>query len=247
MAHPLHPRGRVKPNPAPQSRPRRRRQAGDSRLSSRSGASDHATRERILKNAARLFAERGFKDLTVREISRAACVNLAAVNYHFGSKLGLYKTIIRGLAENMETAKGDLIPHDGALTPEDQLRAYVRNFLGRLLAERSEDWMDRLLGREMLDPSPALDLIIERGIRPNGERLGALVAKLLGLAAPDDRVWQCAVSVQAQCLFYYSSRSVFERMSRGLKFTPKVIDNIACHIADFSLAGIRAAASRKMH
>ncbi len=238
------------PQPAAPERPRRRAHRGSrptgarSPFPSGSSVTDHTTRERILRHAARLFAERGFKDLTVREICRVAQVNLAAVNYHFGSKLGLYKEVIGWLADHMETAKGDLIPQDATLTPEEQLRAYVRNFLGRLLSARSENRMDRLLGREMLEPSPALDLIIERGIRPNAQRLGALVAKLMGSTVRDERVWRCAVSIQAQCLFYYSSRPVFERMARGLKFTPQVIDGIARHIADFSLAGIRAASAR---
>jgi TetR/AcrR family transcriptional regulator, regulator of cefoperazone and chloramphenicol sensitivity len=199
---------------------------------------DPATRERLLRAGAFLFAERGYKAVTVREICRSARANVAAVNYHFQSKLGLYKEVVRRVADQMETSKTDLVPEDLRLSPEDRLRAYVRSFLGRLLANRSENWMDRILGREMTDPSPALDLIIERGIKPNAERLGALVAELLGRPFPDDVVWRCALSIQAQCLFYYTSRPVFSRMSRGLKFTPEVIEGLASHIAEFSLAGI---------
>ena len=48
-------------------------------------ASDQ-TRTAILAAAERLYAERGFGDVTLRDIVAAADVNLAAVNYHFGSK-----------------------------------------------------------------------------------------------------------------------------------------------------------------
>src|SRR3974377_1883239 len=44
------------------------------------------TRAFILDAAERLYAERGFSDVTLRDIVAAAGVNLAAVNYHFGSK-----------------------------------------------------------------------------------------------------------------------------------------------------------------
>ena len=50
---------------------------------------DAATRARLLAAAGRLFADRGFKKVTVREICRAARANVAAINYHFGDKLGL--------------------------------------------------------------------------------------------------------------------------------------------------------------
>ena len=44
------------------------------------------TRTAILEAAERLYADRGFADVTLRDIVAAAGVNLAAVNYHFGSK-----------------------------------------------------------------------------------------------------------------------------------------------------------------
>ena len=48
----------------------------------------------MLAEAARLFAERGFNKVTVREICVAAKANVASVNYHFGDKAGLYKEIV---------------------------------------------------------------------------------------------------------------------------------------------------------
>ena len=50
---------------------------------------DLETRERLVEVSARLFAERGFSKVTVREICQRAHANVAAVNYHFGGKDGL--------------------------------------------------------------------------------------------------------------------------------------------------------------
>src|SRR3982074_3153715 len=65
--------------------------------------SDH-TRAAILNSAERLYADRGFADVTLRDIAAAADVNLAAVNYHFGSKDELIAELFvtRSLATNRE-------------------------------------------------------------------------------------------------------------------------------------------------
>lgn len=66
-------------------------------------ASDH-TRSAILSAAERLYADRGFGDVTLRDIVASANVNLAAVNYHFGSKDELIAELFvtRSLATNRE-------------------------------------------------------------------------------------------------------------------------------------------------
>jgi len=62
------------------------------------------TRDRILKAAERLFAERGFDGTSIRAIVARARVNQAAINYHFEGKEGLYREVLRaafrGLTED---------------------------------------------------------------------------------------------------------------------------------------------------
>ena len=53
------------------------------------------TRDRILKTAVRLFAERGCEATSVRTLAAKAYVNQAAINYHFKTKDGLYREILR--------------------------------------------------------------------------------------------------------------------------------------------------------
>src|SRR5690349_4020093 len=52
-----------------------------------------ATKERILVAAETLFSQQGLDGVSVREIAAAAKLDVAMINYHFGSKLGLYRAV----------------------------------------------------------------------------------------------------------------------------------------------------------
>src|SRR5262245_22453453 len=56
---------------------------------------EEGTRERILRMGERLFAERGFNGVSVRELAAAAQVNIASIGYHFDSKEGLLSEVDR--------------------------------------------------------------------------------------------------------------------------------------------------------
>lgn len=208
---------------------------------------DHETRSRLLKAAATLFGERGFKHVSVRDICREAGSNVASVNYHFGDKLGLYRELIGAIAEEMNRAKTNALEAGAGRPPEEQLRAYIRGFLHQLLDQNSKEacGLEKLIGREMTEPTPALDLIIEKGIKPAAERLNKLVGDVLGLPVGDPLVMLGASAIQALCLWYRSSRTVTERMFPELRYTPERIDGVAEFVADFSLAGMRALAKEK--
>ncbi len=67
------------------------------------------TADRIVSAATRLFADRGYDGTSVKDISDAAQVNIAAIHYHFGSKENLYRHIIRQFAsERLEFARKTL-------------------------------------------------------------------------------------------------------------------------------------------
>ncbi len=59
------------------------------------------TRDRIMKAAERLFAERGYDGTSIRAIVAKARVNQAAINYHFDGKDGLYREVLRGAFRGM--------------------------------------------------------------------------------------------------------------------------------------------------
>ena len=205
---------------------------------------DQETRQRLIDAASELFAERGFNHVSIRDICAAANANVAAVNYYFHDKWGLYKVILDMIVEDSMKMIEEVHANPPGTPPEEKLRRYVHGFLSHGLCKSSErDFRrSRLMGREMVDPTPGLDIFIQGVILPNSRRLGATISELAGLAPTAPRVGACVGSVQTQIVGYFGP--MIQRIVPDLKFTPEVIEGIAHHITAFSLAGIRAIAQQ---
>ena len=193
------------------------------------------TRERLLDVAGEVFAERGFRNTTVREVCRRARANVAAVHYHFGDKDGLYDAVLR------QTFKSAMEKHPLPQvkgTPEEQLHAHVRAMLRRILDEGRPSWHGKLIAREMIEPTRALDSLVSQ-IRVNQQRLSYIIRQLLGPGADDDTVFRYTFSVSGQCLFYYHCRVIVSRLHPGHRCDAATIEKLAEHITQFSLAGLK--------
>src|SRR5947199_6963120 len=95
------------------------------------------------------------------------------------------------------------------------------------------------MAREMSEPTPGLDVIVQEKIRGTYRRVEAIVRELVGPCASDDDVRACVFSVQGQCLFYRHCHPVLTRLFPDRSFREEV-PALARHIVRFSLAGLRA-------
>ena len=202
---------------------------------------DLETRERLLRTGERLFAERGFKRVTIREVCRGARANVAAVNYHFGNKLGLYREVVQVAIDALRGTTDAAKEAAEGCPAEEKLRRFVQVYVRRLLATTPDDWIHRLINREIADPTTAIDAIVDQGIRPRLDYLTEVVAELMDRELSDPRVIRSVVSLQAQSVAYLPN-PLAERLGLKPKLTPAEIDQVAHHIVEFSLAGIRAIA-----
>jgi TetR/AcrR family transcriptional regulator, regulator of cefoperazone and chloramphenicol sensitivity len=207
-------------------------------------AADVETRERLLHAAERLFAERGFKDVTVRDICHEARANVAAVNYHFGDKLGLYREVVQ-IAIDAVRATTDAGRAAGlGCPPDEKLRRFVAEFLRRMLAPGPQT-VHRLIQREIDEPTVALDALIDQGVRPRVEYLSSVVAEIAGCEPSDPFVIRCVASVMAHTLIYGRRNVISDRLGFVFRGTPAEIEETARYIADFSIGGIRKVKSQK--
>jgi AcrR family transcriptional regulator len=204
---------------------------------------DRETRERVLRSAAQLFADRGFKKVTVRDICRAARANVAAVNYHFGDKGGLYREVLQRAIDIMRATSEAARAAGEGQPADDRLRRYIHVSLCRVMRDGQASWIYRLVNREIADPTPAFDTLVEQGVRPRLDDLSAIVADIIGCPVADERVSRCVASVHAQWILFVP-HPIASRLRSKLQLRSDNIDRVAEHLADFSLAGIRAVAVR---
>jgi TetR/AcrR family transcriptional regulator, regulator of cefoperazone and chloramphenicol sensitivity len=205
-------------------------------------ASDR-TRSRLLEAAGEIFGEMGFHHATVRQICTRAGTNIASVNYHFGNKTGLYTEVVR---QSMRAARLDQVRVvlDQHAAPDEILRNVVKARLESLWRQDLEDWHFSIIMHELAKPTPAMNQIVAEAIRPVYARLREVVGKVLGLSPDHDKTRLCAHSIMGQIMFYAFARPVITRLWPEMKMTGPQVVLIANHIADFSLAYLKAAGAK---
>jgi TetR/AcrR family transcriptional regulator, regulator of cefoperazone and chloramphenicol sensitivity len=206
---------------------------------------DLETRDRLLAAAYRLFAERGFAKVTVRDICRRARANVAAVNYHFHGKTGLYEEVLRSAIRTMRGTTEAAQSAGANRSPAQQLETFIAIFLQKVVEGRNS-WIHQLMMHELSDPTPALDLVVDDVLRPRMAYLSGIIASLIGCAEDDPRVGRCLMSVQAQIHALLVKNPIADRLVPDRRpVTADGVSAIAHHITRFSLAGIQAMAENR--
>ena len=196
------------------------------------------TRTRILEAAARVFAERGFEEATVREICERADVNLAAVNYYFGGKERLYTEILQRVhaRQGRQPAPPEWPP--GTPAPA-KLGHLIQSFLTHLLRQTEEPWEMRLMMREILNPTPAGRKFLAAQFRKGFDQLLSILDELLAAEVPAWKRHQIAFSVFGQCIYYHAAGRIIPLVvDRSELQAHYGVEQLAEHITQMCLAAL---------
>jgi len=207
---------------------------------------DRGTRERLLETAGQVFAVKGVDRATGKEICARAKTNVAAINYHFGSFDGLYEAVLCEAHRRLATVESIEAAVTAARSPEAKLESVFRLIVTSLSGPMSSSWVVRVLGREIVSPSPAISVLREKEVKPKIQLVLRVVAELMGLPVDHPGVARGCVSVMAPCMMLLIvDRRNFTRLFPRFQIAPETAEAVVRHLTRFAVAGLSAAAEIK--
>ena len=212
-----------------------------------------SSREALLSAAGVLFTDRGYDGVSTREIADHAGVNLALIQYHFGSKAKLFLETVDHLTDSRSDLQSRLRPVPETASPKvgaTELTFFIRDFLTFLIQSAEAHSSCRLIYRELFSgntkPNSAKDselfesvvkFITDRHVKPMEER----VARLITFIVSDqdrDSLSCLARSVLGQCSFYATHRPIIAKLESEPLESDATCNRISRSIAKFSLRGL---------
>lgn len=192
-------------------------------------------RTRLMSEAGKVFAEKGYAAASTREICAAAGLNVAAIHYHFGGKDDLYRAVllvpISGIADQLA----------GFDAPGLNLAQSLQHLLGVFVGEDgARDSVaqvgTRLYLREMIEPTPVFAQAVGQHIGPVHEAIARLFARHIGVAEADDDVHRLVFGLIAMAHDYCMSREFMNAVAPRLLAGPDALARARERLVDWGLA-----------
>lgn len=200
------------------------------------------TKLALIQAAGELFAETGLDGTSVRAIAEKVGANIAAVNYHFGSKENLYTEVLRHVIQECECqgARRALTDDTHFTTPERKaalLRELVRERFTSYFSPARPQWYGRLMIRSMLDPTPSLETVVKQLMFPEHEALVQVFQRINpSLTADAARLW--AFSLIGQIGFYVFAESVILMVLNVHRYAQDFLESAANHVSRMIIAAM---------
>lgn len=196
--------------------------------------------------AERLFGLQGFPCTSLRQITDEAGVNLAAVNYHFGSKEDLYKGVLIRRLRPVNEERIKLLTHAEQLAGEQPvpIRSILETFIQPLLRHALGDSAGggvshlRLISRDLTDPQPFMMAEMAKEFDPLVERYTRVLTQTLPNIPLPELFWRMQFTIGGM-IYAAAHQNDFERISCGL-CRGDDLDGCLRRLIDFCAAGLEA-------
>ena len=195
------------------------------------------TRERIIKAAERLFAERGYDATSIRAIVAKARVNQAAINYHFDGKDGLYREVLRGAFRALTEQQLEHADEMKAMSREAALAEFIRRQLRPLLGRDEYSRHMRILNWETVRPTAVFRKLLSEEAAP----FMGLAVELVRRFQPeaDQRtLTAAAVWLVGQCSVFLRNREQLADPPLGLVLDETGVEWLAQLLSRWATGGL---------
>jgi AcrR family transcriptional regulator len=195
------------------------------------------TRERIMKAAERLFAERGYDATSIRAIVAKARVNQAAINYHFDGKDGLYREVLRAAFRALTEQQLDHADEMKAMSREAALAEFIRRQLRPLLGRDEYSRHMRILNWETVRPTAVFRKLLSEEAAP----FMGLAVELVRRFQPeaDQRTLvAAAVWLLGQCSVFLRNREQLADPPLGLVLDENSVEWLAQTVSRWATGGL---------
>jgi AcrR family transcriptional regulator len=199
------------------------------------------TRERILASAEKLFAEKGYDGVSVREITQDAECNLAAVNYHFGNKKNLYFDVFRYLIipqiTEVRSQFEKILSREKDVNIETLVRAFTKAFMGQHISADDHTGHHSLVYREIHNPTGALEMVLEEAMSPFFQVLVDLFKHYLSENMSDTQIKLNIFSILSMSQYFAHARVPVSKIT-GKEYDDTFVNQLIDHTVSFALYGL---------
>lgn len=205
---------------------------------------ESGAKRKLLDAAEQLFAEKGFETVSVRDITQLAKTNVAAVNYHFGSREGLLTLVMMRYmtpVNEERVVRLDALEKKWSGKPiplEEIIDAMVRPLVSQVRkSELTEKLFYKLMGRTFAHQSDGLPEFIEEQLRQVMQRFTRAFAKTLPSVASDDLIWQIHFMVGGM-IHMLTQQDILNRLTNGASGNP-AMETTLTRFVRFAASGMR--------
>ncbi|MGI3130984.1 TetR family transcriptional regulator [Halopseudomonas pachastrellae] len=203
------------------------------------------TVKRILDAAEQLFAEKGFAETSLRLITSKAGVNLAAVNYHFGSKKALIQAVfVRFLDPFVSSLERELDQREQRGDSAQSLETLLEMLVDQALAVKPRSGNDlatfmRLLGLAFSQSQGHLRKYLSEVYGKVFQRYMGLVVGAVPGIPPQELFWRVHFML-GSAAFTMSSMKALRAIAEAELGEPRPVDSVLRLMVPFLAAGMRA-------
>jgi AcrR family transcriptional regulator len=197
------------------------------------------TRERILKAAERLFAERGYDATSVRAIVAKARVNQAAINYHFAGKEALYREVLQTAFHALTEDQLAHAEEVKAMPREEALVEFVRRQLQPITARDEVSRYMRIFNWETARPTAVFRKLVRDEAAPFMGLAVDLVRRFMP-EADQPTLSLAAVWLIGQCSIFVRNREQLVELSVAVSLDESAVQRLAELVSRWAIGGLAA-------